>query len=83
VSSLPDRFNHLLTLYVRWRVWQELSSTEGMNPDPIKLLSATQEVNSTRAERIYRKALDEAVRLAQPSESLSAAWPMDANDRIY
>jgi hypothetical protein len=54
-----------------------------MNPDPIKLLSATQEVNSTRAERIYRKALDEAVRQAQVSESLSASWPMDANDRIY
>jgi len=82
-TSLPDRYSHLLTLYVRWRVWQELSATEGMNPDPIKLLSATQEVNSTRAERIYRKALDEAVRQAQVSESLSASWPMDANDRIY
>jgi len=46
VSSLPDRLNHILTLYVRWRVWQELSSTQGMNPDPIKLLSATRKLTA-------------------------------------
>jgi hypothetical protein len=81
VTTILDRHLPLISLFVRWRCWAELATTEGANPDPIKLLSATQEVNAYRAERAYRKALEEAK--AAESESRAQPWGMDGFDRVY
>jgi hypothetical protein len=80
-TSLLDRHTHLIPLFVRYKAWQELSTSEGMDPDPIKLLAATQEVNSYRAERAYYKALDMAKKALSASEVIE--WPMPGADRIY
>lgn len=66
---------------MRYKAWQELSTSEGMDPDPIKLLAATQEVNSYRAERAYYKALDLAKKAVSASEVVE--WQMSGTDRIY
>jgi hypothetical protein len=80
-TTIPDRFTHLISLFVRYKAWQELSTSEGMDPDPIKLLAATQEVNSYRAERAYYKALDNAKKAQSASEVVE--WKMPGTDRIY
>jgi hypothetical protein len=80
-TTIPDRLTHLIPLYVRYKAWQELSTSEGMDPDPIKLLAATQEVNSYRAERAYYKALDMAKKALSESEIVE--WRMPGADRIY
>jgi hypothetical protein len=80
-TTIPDRLTHLIGLFVRYKAWQELSTSEGMDPDPIKLLAATQEVNSYRAERAYYKALDNAKKAQTASEVIE--WKMPGTDRIY
>lgn len=80
-TTIPDRLTHLIPLYVRYKAWQELSTSEGMDPDPIKLLAATQEVNSYRAERAYYKALDMAKKAQSISEVVE--WRMPGADRLY
>jgi hypothetical protein len=80
-TTLLDRHTHLIPLFVRYKAWQELSTSEGMDPDPIKLLAATQEVNSYRAERAYYKALDLAKKAVSASEVVE--WQMSGTDRIY
>ena len=80
-TTIPDRLTHLIGLFVRYKAWQELSTSEGMDPDPIKLLAATQEVNSYRAERAYYKALDNAKKAQTASEVVE--WKMPGADRIY
>ena len=80
-TTIPDRLTHLIPLYVRYKAWQTLSSMEGMDPDPIKLLAATQEVNSYRAERAYYKALDNAKAALSASEIVE--WDMPDTNRIY
>ena len=72
---------HLISLFVRYKAWQELSTSEGMDPDPIKLLAATQEVNSYRAERAYYKALDNAKKAQTASEVVE--WKMPGENRVY
>lgn len=82
VLTILPRHEHLIHLFVRWKAWQELATSEGMDPDPIKLLAATQEVNATRAERQYREGL----RIANKAENESArasGWQMDKFDRTY
>lgn len=81
-GSILPRHEHLVALFVRWKAWQELATSEGMDPDPIKLLSATQEVNSTRAHTAYRDALNRA-RRAESESAVSSPWKMDKHDRIY
>jgi hypothetical protein len=80
-TTVPDRLTHLIALFVRYKAWQELSTSEGMDPDPIKLLAATQEVNSYRAERAYYKALDNAKKALSASEVVE--WQMPDTNRIY
>jgi hypothetical protein len=80
-TTIPDRLTHLITLFVRYKAWQELSTSEGMDPDPIKLLAATQEVNSYRAERAYYKALDMAKKAISASETVE--WKMPNVNQIY
>ena len=79
--TILDRYVHLIPLYVRFKAWQELSTSEGMDPDPIKLLAATQEINAERAEKAYYKALDQAKKTLSVSEIVD--WKMPGNDRIY
>lgn len=79
--TLPGRYHHLLLLCARLQVWRELSTTEGMDPNPIQLWSATLELNVERAERQYRSALKAA--LAAESRSAAAAWRMSPCDRVY
>lgn len=81
VCTIPAHLIHLVALFVRWKCWQQISTTEGMDPDQTKLLAATQEVNSTRAERIYRTALREA--RAAFVESAQVHWKMDKHDQVY
>lgn len=81
-TTLLDRFTPLIPLFVRWKAWQELASSEGMDPDPIKLLSATQEVNAYRAERAYYEALRQALK-AETESAVVAGWAMDKHDRVY
>ena len=81
VCTVPAHLIHLIGLFVRWKVWQEIATAEGMDPDQTKLLAATQEVNSTRAERIYRTALKEAQ--ATFVESAQVHWKMDKHDHVY
>lgn len=80
-TTLLDRHTHLIPLFARYKAWQELSTSEGMDPDPIKLLAATQEVNAYRAERAYYKALDMAKKALSASEI--AEWRMPDGNRIY
>ena len=82
VTTILERHEHLIPLFVRWKCWQELALTEGADPDPIKLLSATQEVNAYRAEYAYRKALSEA-KAAESQTAVSSPWKMDKYDRTY
>jgi hypothetical protein len=82
VTTILERHEHLIALFVRWKCWSELALTEGADPDPIKLLSATQEVNAYRAERAYRKALAEA-KAAESQAAVSSPWRMDKWDRGY
>jgi hypothetical protein len=80
-TTIEDRHLHLIAMFCRWKAWEELATTEGADPDPIKLLSATQEVNAYRAQRVYREALFRAK--AAESHSAQAAWSMDKHDRVY
>jgi len=78
-STVPEHHLELLVLFCRWKAWEMLSTEEGADPDPSKLLAATHEVNAYRAERAYRKALESY--LAASSESGFAVWRMDRFDR--
>ncbi len=80
-ATLPGRYHNLLLLFARLQVWRELSTGEGMDPNPIQLWSATLELNVERAERQYRSALKAA--LAAESRSSTAAWRMSPCDRVY
>lgn len=81
VCTIPAYLIHLIGLFVRWKVWQEIATAEGMDPDQTKLLAATQEVNATRAERQYRSSL----KACQDAfvESAQVHWKMDKHDRFY
>ena len=81
VCTLLERHEHLIALFVRWKAWQELATSEGYAPDPIKLLSATQEVNAYRAARAYRRAIRDAKEIE--SESAVQPWVMDKWGSIY
>lgn len=81
LTSVQDRHVHLIGLFVRWKCLQELSTTEAMDPDPLHLLSMTQELNAKRAEAQYRAAL-EAARAAY-GESAAARWSVDKWDGWY
>ena len=62
--TVLGRHEHLIHLFVRWKAWAELAIGVGMDPSPVNLLSATEEVNAYRAERAYRTLLDPSVDLA-------------------
>ena len=79
-TTVPEHHLELLVLFCRWKAWEMLSTEEGANPDPSKLLAATHEVNAYRAERAYRKALEEYQ--AAASESGFAHWRMDRFDPL-
>jgi hypothetical protein len=80
-TTILARHEHLIPLFVRWKALQELASTEGYNPDPIKKLVGELELAAKRAEQAYRDSLA----AARKAESVSAQtyWRMDNKDRIY
>jgi hypothetical protein len=80
--TLFDRHTHLIALFTRWKAYQELATTEGMDPDPVKLLSATVEVNAYRAERAYYDALRRA-KLAETASARVEGWRVDKWDGSY
>jgi hypothetical protein len=82
VTTLFNRHTHLISLFVRWKAWQELATTEGMDPDPVKLLAATQEVNAYRAERAYYDALRRDI-AAESASGRASGWRMDKYDSTY
>jgi len=79
--TLQDRYLHLIGLFVRWKCWQELSTTEGMDPSPLTTLAFTVEINSKRAEEAYRTAL-KAAQVAQQDSGV-VAWTFDKFDPVY
>jgi len=81
ILSVLPRHEHLIHLFVRWKAWSELATTEGMDPDPTEALSATLETNAGKAERSYLQALKDAQQAE--SESGQAHLWMDKWDRIY
>ena len=81
-TTLADYHTHLIGLFVRWKAWQELATTEGADPDPVKLLSATQEVNAYRAERAYYEALRQHIASESESGRVSG-YRMDKWDSTY
>lgn len=81
VCTVLPRHEHLIHLFVRWKAWSELATTEGMDPHPTELLNATLEVNANRAERSYLEAL-KAAQQAESDSSQAHLW-MDKWDRIY
>jgi hypothetical protein len=80
-TTVPERHYELLVLFVMWTAWQELAAQEGASPDPTYLFSSTFHVNAYRAERAYRKHLQETI--AAESESVLLNWEIDGKDKIY
>jgi hypothetical protein len=81
VTTIPDRFLHLVSLFVRWKTWENLASKEGMDPNPLKNIVSTHGLNAVRAEEAYRTAL--ATAKAAFSESGAAPWKFPHHERIY
>lgn len=81
ILTVLPRHEHLIHLFVRWKAWSELATTEGMDPDPTEALSATLEINAGRAEKSYLQALKDAQQ--SESETGQAHLYMDKWDRIY
>jgi hypothetical protein len=81
-TTIFDRHTHLIALFTRWKAYQELATTEGMDPDPVKLLSSTVEVNAYRAERAYYDALRRSKK-AETNSGFISGWQMDKFDSIY
>ena len=81
VTTILERHEHLIPLFVRWKCWGELALTEGADPDPIKLLSATHEVNAGRAERAFRQALNDII--TTETDTALVHIQLDKFDKIY
>lgn len=81
VCTILDRHLELIVLFVRWACFQELATTESMDPDPTNLSLGTLELNAFRAKREYRTKLDDW--LVKESESGTITWSMDQYDRVY
>ena len=71
----------MIVLFVRMAAFQELATTESADPNPESIISGTLELNAFRAERSYRKQLDEFKK--SESESVKAKWSLDGYDRVY
>jgi hypothetical protein len=80
--TLLDRHVNLIPLFVRWKAHQELSTSEGRDPDAILHIMSDVEINATRAEAAYRSSLQEALK-AESESRIVSTWKMDRNDRIY
>jgi hypothetical protein len=80
--TLLDRHVHLIPLFVRWKAHQELSTSEGRDPDAILHIMSDVEINATRAENAYRTSLQEALQ-AESESGIVSTWKMDRNDRVY
>jgi hypothetical protein len=78
LNSVPERLLELLVLFVRWAAYQELAASESSDPDPTSLVSGTLELNAARAERLYRKQLQEA--LLAEGEGGVVEWEVE---RVY
>jgi hypothetical protein len=81
ILTVLPRHEHLINLFVRWKAWSELATSEGMDPDPVQALTATMEVNVGKAERSYLDALKQAQQAE--SDTGQAHLFMDKWDRIY
>jgi len=81
VTTVPERFLHLIALFVRWKTWESLASQEGMDPNPLKASGSTHGLTAARAEAAYRAAL--AVAKDAYTESAVAAWSLPGQERIY
>lgn len=79
--TVPEEHLELIILYVRWACFQELSIQESANPDPTIKMSSSLELNATRAERAYRRAL--IAYQETTSRTATAHWEMDRFRRIY
>ena len=80
-NTVLERHLELIILFVRWKAYQELATTESISSDPTTSMSSTLEMNATRAEQAYRKTL--STYLKTGTNSSQAVWKMDDYDRIF
>lgn len=81
LTTLPERHLELVMLYVRWAAYQELATSESIDPDPTSLVLSTLELNAYRAQRLYLTALNETRQAESSSAVLS--WGEAGGERIY
>lgn len=80
--SVPDRYLHLLILYVIWRAWLERLGAEQKDPTAHTTLLNELAHAASQAEAAYQAAVGRA--LAETAESRrTPALRMDGFDRIY
>jgi hypothetical protein len=80
-TTVMERHLGLIQLYARWGAWAQMATIEGMNPDPLKGLSAGYERNAREAQAAFEETLQRMKE--QESESAVETWRMDRYDRIY
>lgn len=83
--TVPGRDEPVLILYVVWQAWKYIASFEVREPDPTTLLLSQLASNADRAERAYRRALNQAVagRNETTGGYIAAPWKADIYDPIY
>ena len=79
--TVIDEHLEAILLYVRWATFQELASQESANPDPESMAISILELNAYRAERAYRKTIEDYGKMQ--ARSAVTSWTMDKWDKTY
>lgn len=77
ILTVIERDEPILVQYVTWRAWLERSSLEARNPDSTTLLLSTHATNADKAERAYRRMINDAIKLQNTATSNTIHWKMD------
>ena len=80
--TVPDQHFEAIKLFCQWVAIRELELEESRDPDTTSLLLSMLGLNSGRAERLYRKRINEY----EDHHGMGGAvgpWRMDGSDRIY
>lgn len=76
LSVLP-RDEPILIQYCVWKAWQERASKEAQSPDSTTILLSTHATNADKAERAYKRLINDALKLQVAATSNQAVWKMD------
>jgi hypothetical protein len=80
--AIPEEHEYLLNLFIQWQAIKQLEFAESYDPDVTTLMLTSFGLNATRAERVYRTRIEDAVDHSAPG-GYGGSWKMDQNDRIY